>query len=409
MAITFLQELKVGDAVDMTFRSFAVGSLHSRQIGSNGIVERAQASTSGRRIYGDGMTSLDISGGPDRHVERRSTSFTDVVVAGLLSRASGTAAVPDTLGALEVASGLWARSFAVASVSPVSGVTASLTPSWRGDVARALCRRGESLHVIDVDGGGDVRLHPASDWTVRGSSTDETAWWYEVTLATPDGTTVRAVPSAGVVHCRYATDARAPWVGLSPLQYAVTTGTLGAALEQALAHESAGPTGSFLPVPRLDGEGDEDDVLALLQADITNLKGKAALVESVASGWAEGKQAAPQSDWTQKRLGAAPPDSLIALRDSVTTSVLSCCGIPPSLFASGAAAQREGLRTFFRSTCLPVAEIISAELTTKLDVAVRFDFKSLAAADVSTAARALASLVKSGVPVAEARELVGLE
>ena len=55
---------------------------------------------------------------------------------------------------------------------------------------------------------------------------------------------------------------------------------------------------------------------ASLKADIAGLDGAASLVETTSAGYGEGKMAAPSRDWSQMRIGAAPPDVLEALRIS---------------------------------------------------------------------------------------------
>ena len=147
----------------------------------------------------------------------------------------------------------------------------------------------------------------------------------------------------------------------------------------------------------------------MLQQDIAGLRGRPALIETTAAGWAEGRVAAPVTDWKANRVGGNPPAPLVSLRQAVENTVMSACGVPPGVFGAGqASGQREALRTFYRATVLPIAEIMTAELTIKLDTAVTFDFKALGAADIATSARACATLVKAGLDITTARELSGL-
>ena len=359
------------------------------------------------------MISLGISDGTTRaaaQVEMRSSSYTDLVVSGLLSRASGAMSTPLGLGALETCAGLWGRAFSLATVSPASAVTSALTASWRAQAARSLCRSGECVFAIYVAADGRVELLPCSGWTVRGGSPREDDWLYQIDLQGPDGTSTRVVPSAGIIHLRYATDAGSPWVGKSPLQYAADTGVLGAGLERSLSDEVSGPVGSVIPVPRQDGEGEDTDPLAALQQDIAGLRGRPALIETVAAAWGEGRGAAPQADWKPSRIGGNPPAASIDLREAVTKAIMAAHGVPAALFeAGGAAGGREALRLFYRSTVLPVARLIEGELRAKLDTDVRFGFRDLAAADVATSVRAFSTLTKGGMSPDEARKLAGLE
>ena len=361
------------------------------------------------------MISLGISRtsvvAAEPSIEKRASNYTDTLVSALIARAGGSQAVATAQGAVEVASGLWARCFAAATVTPASALTSPLGASWRAGAARELCRRGECCYLIVVN-DGMVELLPAVEWDVRGSTPSESEWFYSLTLAGPDGTVTRTVPGAAVVHIRYAVMPGAPWAGLSALKFASETGALGANLERHLADEAGGPVGALIPVPRQDaGEDDDDaddDTLALLQNDIGKLRGKPALVETTAAAWGEGKINAPVTDWRSQRVGASPPPPLISLREGVQASVLAIHGIPPGLLSGRGASSRESLRLFFRTTIIPLARIIEGELRRKLSPGISFQFADLAAADVTGAARAFGTLTKGGLPVDEAKRLSGL-
>ena len=361
---------------------------------------------------GDGLIDLGIAGGPTvaaARIEKRASNYTDTLIAGLLARAGGTQAVTTAQGAVEVAAGLWARSFAAATVTPASMLTAALGATWRAGAARELCRRGEACYLIRVD-DGLVELLPCVEWDVKGQSASETGWIYSLTLAVPDGTRTEVVSGESVVHLRYACDPSSPWSGRAPLSFAAETGQLGANLERALGDEAGGPVGALIPVPRQDAvDDDDDDPLALLQADIGKLKGRPALVESTSAAWGEGKINAPMTDWKSQRVGANPPASLVGLREGVQASVLSIHGVPPGLLSGRAASSREALRLFFRTTILPLARLIESELARKLSPGIAFQFADLAAADVTGAARAFGTLTKGGMAVDEAKRLAGLE
>ena len=56
-------------------------------------------------------------------------SYTDAIVEALLKEATGgSTATVASLGVVEACAGLWGRSFASATVTPVNLVTAALTP-----------------------------------------------------------------------------------------------------------------------------------------------------------------------------------------------------------------------------------------------------------------------------------------
>lgn len=344
-----------------------------------------------------------------RRVEvRESQPFTDAVTSAILGVAAGTVA-GDTSGlaALEVAAGLYSRSFAAAKIDPPE-VAAAVGPAVRALVARDVIRRGESVHVIEVD-RGRVRLIPAGSWDVRGPW-QESAWWYRVDLFGPSGNVTRFVPAAAVVHCRYAVDPSRPWLGVSPLGWAANTGRLAAHLETRLAEETGGTVAHVLPVPQDGGDGTDDDPLAGLKTDIRNAKGGTVLTETTAAGWGEGAASAPQSDWVPRRIGADPPDVLPTLRADVFDAVLSSCGVPPDLAkVSTAQGQREAFRRFLTTGLEPVGELVAAELAAKFDTGpVRFDFTGTYAHDLAGRAAAFKAMATAGMDIDRAVAVSGL-
>ena len=345
-------------------------------------------------------------GGGSQH----GAGFTDAIVRALLTQAAGGAtADPSATASLEAAAGSYARAFAVAEVTPATPATRALTPDLLALMARDLIRRGEFVHVIEVDRGG-VRLTPAGSWDVRGRW-DPATWRYRCDLFGPSGNVTRFLPADAVVHGRYSVDPARPWWGVSPLGWARLTGKLHANLEDAIADEASGTRGHVLPVPAgPDAENEDDDPLADLRKDIASLRGKTALVETVASGWGEGGLAAPQSDWKPQRIGANPPMSLATLRTDSAQAVLASCGCSADLFAAGdAAGQRESWRRFLHGSVQPLGDLLAAELAVKLDTpGLRLTFDRLMASDLSGRARAFGSLVQGGMDADRAARLAGL-
>ena len=154
--------------------------------------------------------------------KRQAAPFTDAIVQALQNRASGVSPDSSAIGALEIASRLWSRGLASATISPASPVTAALSPAVMASIGRGLVRRGESLFVLDVI-RGRLRLMEASGWDISGSP-DPATWIYRVDLPGPGSTVSRRYPAASVVHFRYATEPGQPWKGVSPLQWARITG-----------------------------------------------------------------------------------------------------------------------------------------------------------------------------------------
>ena len=146
-----------------------------------------------------------------------------------------------------------------------------------------------------------------------------------------------------------------------------------------------------------------------LQKDLRGIKGRLALVESTASAWGDGSQGAPRRDLVQNRIGANPPEVLATLRSDAALSVLAACGVPVTILErSDGTALREGWRQFLHASVVPVAALVSAELSDKLAVDIGLNFDKMFASDLSGRARAFQSMVGGGMDVAKAAALAGL-
>ena len=283
-----------------------------------------------------------------------------------------------------------------------------LTPTVRALLARNLIRRGEDVHLIDVD-GGMIRLMPVGSWDVRGGM-PESQWWYRVDTYGPSDNRTDVVPSGMVLHTRYAVDSARPWYGLGPLQWASSTGTLAANLETRLGEEAGGPVGHVIPYPTGPDDPDEDDdPLTMLRKDLAAAKGRTILTETTAAGLGEGRMTAPQSDWKPQRFGASPPDSLPSLRTQAAESVLSACGVPVSLVTDAdGTSQREAWRRFIMGSVEPLLAIVSQEVEAKLEIRVSFDLSALWAHDLAGRASSFKAMVTAGMALDRAAALSGL-
>ena len=115
----------------------------------------------------------------------------------------------------------------------------ALSPDVLATIARSLLLDGESLWVIDVEGGG-LKLLPVGDHDVQGQSPDPASWIYRCSLYGPDGGTTRTVPAAGIVHVRYSVDPSRPWKGVGPLRRAALDADLLLSHRNASLGEEAG-------------------------------------------------------------------------------------------------------------------------------------------------------------------------
>ncbi len=335
-------------------------------------------------------------------------TYTDTLIAHLLNQVESTPSAMLT-AVVETVSGLYGRAFMSATVTGTDAVP----PALLGQLGRSLIRGGEFVAALDTD-GAEIVLIPASDWDVIGSSPLERHWRYRCDLPSPSGLVRRDLPSAGIVHVKYAVDPAQPWIGLSPITIAKHSGKLLANLETSLEQESGSPVGYVLPLPQSPGnevDDAENDPLAGLRTDLAKLRGGLAMVESTATGFNEqGVRQARADDWISKRFGPAIPDTSVTLREQVIAGMLSAAGVHPAL--ASAAAQgtslRESYRQFVVSTVAPLATVVSAELTRKLETPVTIQFDELRHADVAARARAYKQFRDSELDDAVARELSGL-
>lgn len=298
----------------------------------------------------------------------------------------------------------------MARVDGPSEFTAAIPPSVLAQIGRQLCRSGEVVYQIEVR-RGMVCLQVAGQWYVHGGVNEDT-WTYRLSPYGPSTTATSVVPSAGVVHCRYATTPEIPWIGVSPLSYANLTGRLAGGLERRLGEEARSPVGHFLPYPQ-DPDSDEDSEdgvgMVALRGDIRKAEGRLVLVETTAAGLGEGKGAAPLSDWKQQRFGADPPKTLADLQGQTRESVLNACGIPMGLVGEGPdAAKAQAWRLFVTTTIEPIGKLVEQELRGKLSPEIALSFPTLAKLDVTTRSKAVAQLVNAGVEVNRALELAGM-
>ena len=345
-----------------------------------------------------------------RRVERRQ-GYTDAVVAALVSHAgAGVLSEARSTAALEAAAGAVSRGFAAATVEDAPGpVLDALTPGVLASCGRELIRRGEAVFLIDLR-RGVLTLDPCGTWDIRGDHR-EADWSYRLDLFGPSRSSTRMVPSAGVVHVRYATDPARPWLGLSPMAWAALSGELHAGVTAALTADTKAAAGTVIPMPPGENADDEgDDPLAGLKGALTRARGKSVFVESTRGAFGADHRDAPREDWVQKRLGANPPEALAGMLDSTATQVLAACGVDPvlaGLSKGDGTLAREAYRRFERLTLGPLARIVTVELRDKLaapDLSLNFD--SLRASDFAGVARAYKALTEAGLsPDAAAGQL----
>lgn len=340
----------------------------------------------------------------------------DPVVNAILNQNGYDNGIYGGVAALETAAGIWARAFLSANVSPSNYATDTLNGTVLAQIARCMCVRGESLHLITPQG-----LMPVGTWDIKGGP-NEASWQYSCDMAGPSRTQTVRVGSEQVLHCRYATHPARPWRGLSPLRMADQTRDLAGRLERGLTWEANSPTGTVI----FSGNAQSDATVAdelregnlgasnprrsgplkILDA-FSRLKGGMLVANTNRD---EGTSfGLPNDSPTTERVGMRPQPEVTELRKSVYQSVLSACGVHPALAGeTSAGALREAWRVVLHGTLSPVSKIIASECGRKLGVpGLQINFGELYASDVTGRARALKGLVEAGVELGEARRMVG--
>ena len=340
--------------------------------------------------------------------ESGGTTYTQLVSRLIAAQADGQIAPANETAAVEAVAGLLARSFMAAEVQAPEWVQAAVTPRVLSQIGRDLVRVGESLHVIRVGAMGDVGMVPASTWYWTGDADPET-WQVVATSYGPSGSQTWRLPLAATVFMSWGSATARPYIGIGPTGWASLAGRLAAETERSLADESGGPLAQLLAVPQDGGGGGDDDPLADLKSDISGAKGKALLVETTASGWGEGRSAAPQSDWKQARLGPAPTAPLVQLAKDAHMRAVAACGASVALFDdSDGTSKREALRQFHLGTVRPLAKLLEHELSARFDVPVKLKFDGYPRDMVSRAAVFSKLIAAEGMTVEKALEIAGL-
>ena len=91
-------------------------------------------------------------------------------------------------------------------------------------------------------------------------------------------------------------------------------------------------------------------------------------------------------------------------------AILAACGVPTGLFEAQGSSQgaREAWRQFIYGSVQPLANLMSEELSKKLETEVSLNFANMFAADIAARSTSLKKMVESGVDVKEALGLSGL-
>ena len=128
---------------------------------------------------------------------------------------------------------------------------------------------------------------------------------------------------------------------------------------------------------------------------------------------ADSRMSAPNTDFKpgEHRFGADPLVALPTLRTDAARAILSACQVPPALYGETVPGTsiKESYRRFACGPLAGLAAIVEAELSTKLEISVRFDFSGLWAHDIVGRAAAFKSLmITDNMDVQKALNISGL-
>ena len=337
---------------------------------------------------------------------RAEGDYTEQAINAAEVEAAGGSVNASTLAVAEACMGLWERSLASATVEPMNGRLAALSPPFLALMARSLALHGDFAASLALD-GQTIRLLPSATFDVHGNARSQ---WYRLDVVGPDTTETVRAGADGVFHVAINAEPRQWWRGVSPLKRAKSTASLAARIESSLSREADIYPLRFAGVDR---KGTYDAWTRTV--DIIRRKRGGV----VFTGGNLGQQGESGRVPDPAKMGPAPDDTFAdALRSQIGRDICGAFGISPALFAErgDGAGQREAWRRFWLGTVQPLALLVQAECRAKLDPSAIVTLDALRAADEDGRSRAVARratafkvMKEAGIDQAEARRLAGLE
>ena len=272
------------------------------------------------------------------------------------------------------------------------------------DLVRRLMLTGKAVYVVDLDRFGAISLRPASDFKVSGNPGRLS---YELELPNPNPhqqPVLRRASADGVVHVLINETPGTPWAGRAPWQCAKVSAEALGMIERSLGWDSAIPTGMLLPVPDALSTTAKNAVVNTL----VNGKGGITALETTSGGFGQGGQARPAGDYDQKRFGAVLLEPNLKMRDGTALAILRSYGVSPKVLDGDGNAMREARRALFLDVILPLAAVVSEELSFKLDANVTMDFNKSQYRDYQRLSRSLKTFIDAGLSLGQASSLLGI-
>ncbi|MEO0939875.1 MAG: hypothetical protein AAFY38_17120 [Pseudomonadota bacterium] len=330
---------------------------------------------------------------PKPDVETRA-AFPTVTAEYLTNRCDtlkgkGGASLSATVGGAAM---MWSRAFSMLDAAPDAG---PLTADVLAAIGLDLALRGEAVFHIRVRGNA-LELHRAAFWDEVGKGR------YHLHIARPHETeTVRAIEGE-VLRLTINSDASQPWRGRSPFLMMGGSPALMASIETAIADAMDWTGKGLLPFPDTVPEDQQAAALRGLKSG-----GTLAAIKSRAD-FATNVGQPSRQEFHRTELG---PDlrraDLNPFVDALHFRLLAAAGVPPALVTGNgnAGAMREAYRLFVLQTVEPLARQLLPEFA-KVGVS-KLSSASMMAADTAGRARSVGALVKAGVELERAMQLVG--
>lgn len=319
-------------------------------------------------------------------LEAENRNYTETITNALLD-AAADAVTDGYTAALEIAAGQVSRAMTSAVVTgPDAGV---FDPEIMGQIGRSIVEAGEAIWVRingEFQRTDNFGIQPNGNYQVSFNSSE------------------LVVPPSRVFHARWSVDI-ASQRGVAPLSRARTLRRLLSRLETSLEEESNASVGYLLPIP-VDAAAKN---VEQLKKDLSDLKGKIAVIESGRGNWDAGSSyAPPRRDYELMRMGPSYPAGSVDLYRLTRDTALTACGYPMHLITTGdATSQREAWRRFLHGTVAPIGRIIT-NAAQRINFDIEISFEELFASDIQGRARAFQSLVAGGMDLAQAAAATGI-
>ena len=299
------------------------------------------------------------------------------------------------VAAIESVSGLWARSVASARLHAPPWVIGLLGPDKLAVIGRELIECGNSVWMLTVSPMGEPDLLHCDGWSIEGGAARDT-WRYLVTVGGPTTSRTMWVDGAAIVHARMNAAPNAYWCGRPVWNLCRVTAAAAGIGEKRLAAELASPVGSLV---LFDQAVAKDQADTLTDKTLNRLRGAVrAVIGRQGLGSMTGGEHYRQPGVT--RIGAAPPDSIIKVRQQSLEHLANAAGVPTALLTANSAGigVREAFRQFVAGSVSPICGVIAAELARVCECPVTLSTAAMLAGDVAGRARAFKILAENFRP-----------